>query len=222
LKVAFSAFFQDQKAGEYPVHYYRICINPTGRVVNRRAREIIENAQSLGITTLAGVRVQTLYFLRGDLTSADLDLLCTTLLVDPVIETVTWNPVEETDTLSLTRQTEDWVVEVGLHPGVTDAVAGQIVDTAGALGVQGIQAATGQRYELSGELAEDDVRNMARRLLCNETIQHYYLGQMTPAFPSTAQASDRAERISLSSAPRAIRSSRPRMSRGWRPRAPTP
>jgi len=179
------------------MHYYRICINPTGRVVNRRAREIIENAQSLGITSLADVRVQTLYFLRGDLTPADLDLLCTTLLVDPIIETVAWNPVKETADSLPARQAEDWIVEVGLHPGVTDAVAGQIVDTAGALGVQDIQAATGQRYELVGALTEDDVRNIARRLLCNETIQHFYLGQMAPAFPSVAQASDRAAHISL-------------------------
>ena len=179
------------------MHYYRICINPTGRVASRRAREIIDNARSLGASPLTDVHTQTLYFLRGDLTAANLDSLCATLLVDPVIETATWNSVEDNAGSLPTPQTSPWIVEVGLHPGVTDPVANQIVETAGALGVQGIQAATGQRYELSGELTEDDVRIIARRLLCNETIQHYYLGQMVPAFPSAAQASDRAASISL-------------------------
>ena len=179
------------------MHYYRICINPTGRVASRRAREIIDSARSLGASPLTNVQTQTLYFLRGDLTAANLDSLCATLLVDPVIETATWNSVEGNAGSLPTPETSPWIVEVGLHPGVTDPVANQIVETAGALGVQGIQAATGQRYELSGDLAEDDVRTIARRLLCNETIQHYYLGQMVPAFPTAAQASDRAASISL-------------------------
>jgi phosphoribosylformylglycinamidine synthase subunit PurSL len=179
------------------MHYYRICINPTGRVVSRRAREIIDSARSLGITPLTDVHTQTLYFLRGDLTPQDLDSLCATLLVDPVIETATWDSVEDPDTCTTTSPGGAWVVEVGLHPGVTDAVANQIVETAGALGVQGLQAATGQRYELIGALTEEEVRTIARRLLCNETIQHYYLGRMVPAFPAAAHASDRAATIAL-------------------------
>lgn len=179
------------------MHYYRICINPTGRVANRRAREVLEGAHSLGITTITAVHVQTLYFLHGALTPENLDTLCSTLLADPIVETAGWKSIESPGVPDAAPSTYDWAVEVGLQPGVTDPVANQLVNSAGTLGIHGIQAATGQRYELRGSLTEGDVRHLASRLLCNETIQRYYLGLMSPAFPQAAQGSNQAARVPL-------------------------
>jgi phosphoribosylformylglycinamidine synthase len=177
--------------------YYRITIQPNGRVHTHRARDLIHDARSLGITGLRDVRFQTLYFIRGNLQPSQLDLLCTSLLADPVIETATWQYIAGPSPHPTPRG-DGWVVEVGLHPGVTDPVAHQVVKVAGEIwDITDIEVATGQRYELIGDLREADVHLLAQKLLSNPTIQHYYLGEMTPAFIHTAEASDEALEIPL-------------------------
>lgn len=177
--------------------YYRIIIQPNGRVHTHRARDIIRDARSLGITGLRDVRLQTLYFIRGSLQPPQLDLLCTTLLADPVIETASWQFAAGSPGRP-TPRTDGWIVEVGLHPGVTDPVAHQVMKVAGEIwGMTDIEVATGQRYELIGGLREADVHLLAQKLLSNPTIQHYYLGEMTPAFIRSAEASDEAQEIPL-------------------------
>ena len=45
--------------------------------------------------------------------------------------------------------------------------------------------------------APDDVATLAREFLCNETVQHFALGQIDPHFGVTATASDRVETVPL-------------------------
>jgi len=176
---------------------YRICVRPNGRVGNDGERQgLLHDARSLGIGALAAVHTTTLYFLDGDLTPQQIGLLCAQLFVDPVTETAEWQAVTESHDAG-PRRDGVWVVEVGLHPGVTDPVANQIVAMAAKLGMPHVQAATGKRFELSGDLDEAAVHTIARRLLCNPTIQNYYLGPMPPAFPQPARASHLAHPVPL-------------------------
>jgi phosphoribosylformylglycinamidine synthase subunit PurSL len=180
--------------------YYRVCVRSIGRVVDRRAREDIVQAQSLGITSLRDVRSQTLYFVHGALDAPALETLCSSLLSDPVTESATWQSIDGSIPPSSrsNRLTDGtWILEVGLRSGVTDPVANQIVASAAALGIHGVQAATGRRYELAGELSEGDVHTLARKLFCNETIQRYSIGEMVPAFPQPAQPVHLAEPVAL-------------------------
>jgi phosphoribosylformylglycinamidine synthase subunit PurSL len=65
------------------------------------------------------------------------------------------------------------------------------------IGLPPCNVATGTRYELQGDLTPQQVRQLARQLLCNETVQHYSLGPITPAFTQDAPASDLVETIPL-------------------------
>ncbi len=176
---------------------YRICVRSNGRVSNDGERTgLLHDALSLGVGGLEDVQTASLYFVEGDLTARHVDELCEKLFVDPVTETASWQALAEPYDAGPGRD-DVWVVEVGLHPGVTDPVANQIVAMAAMLGMPAVQAATGKRYELTGALDEAAVHTIARRLLCNPTIQNYYLGPMPPAFPQPAHASHHARSVSL-------------------------
>lgn len=179
--------------------YYRVNVRPNGRVKTHRARDVIADARSLGITGLRDVHFQTLYFLRGAISPPQLDLICSSLLTDPLIETATWIQIDdETNPLHPEAPAGGWVVEVGYHPGVTDSVAYQTARVAEEIwGIGPVEVATGQHYALIGDLREDDVHLLAQKLLSNPTIQHYYLGAMRPAFIQRAEAVGQADVIPL-------------------------
>lgn len=76
----------------------------------------------------------------------------------------------------------DWVVEVGYKPGVTDNVgrtAKEVVEAmAGRPFENGEAVYNSKMYFLSGELAEDDVHNIAVDILANVLINRYTLKDM--------------------------------------------
>ncbi len=174
--------------------YYRMTVYPTEPGA-AAAPALVHDAAALGIAGLRHAESHTLYFVRGDLRPDQLDRLCAILFADPAIEVARWEAVE--DMPAFERPADAWIIEVGLRPGVTDPVANQIAATAASLGIPGVQAATGRRYTLRGDLDEAGAHTAARRLLCNETIQHYYVGPMRPAFPQPAAAVHGVERVAL-------------------------
>ena len=147
--------------------YYRISVRPAGVAGTDRANTgIVHDAASLGIA-LAGVRTSTLYFVQGAISPQHVDVLCATLFADPVTETATWETVAVPPDPG-PRWLPPWVVEVGLHPGVTDPVANQIVACCGH--ARHAPSPGSHRYDVSsstGDLDEATVRLIARRLLCN-------------------------------------------------------
>lgn len=174
---------------ESPIH----CL-----VVSTRAESnvpaLVADAHALGVTNLAHIEKHDLYFLRGELEPAQLNQLAVELLTDPVTHTFVWrNDGDMSDVQAL---------EVALRPGVTDPVAHEIVRAAHALGITAVEeAATGQRYTFRGALAKplatDDLLTLARRLLANDVIQRYAIGEIEPTFPQDAHALGVVETIPL-------------------------
>lgn len=132
---------------------------------------------ALGITGVERVERHDLFFLRGELSEAELYRLCQELLADPVVQRAVWRPASETPPTpqGATR------LEVGLRPGVTDSVAGNLLTRARLLGMTGLRAAaTAQSYVIYGTVSLEQLHTIARRLLCNEVIQYYELDRLTP------------------------------------------
>jgi phosphoribosylformylglycinamidine synthase II len=155
---------------------------------------LLNDIRALGIQEIARVERHELYFLRGGLTEAEVGLLCTELLADPVTQRASWDialtpgpsPIHPTEEGRGVRAEGPMRVEVGLLPGVTDSVAENIMARAGLLGVMGLHAAaSAQSYLLYGgnhleALDEATLHTIVKRLLCNEVIQYYELGRLTP------------------------------------------
>jgi phosphoribosylformylglycinamidine synthase II len=131
----------------------------------RLAREILQmpgrwQALPLSIST------SQIYLISGNLTPIQIDQLTTNLLIDPVIHTATFAG----------NRPDEHVVDVFLHPGVTDTLAESVIAGAKILGITGIEhVATGRRYRLDPRLSEAEVRTIAESLLFNPVIQQYTL-----------------------------------------------
>ncbi len=175
--------------------------------VDGRAVEVLDQISHLGVSGVKSVRISNLYFLRGRLSPGDIKRIATALLVDPVVEGYRWERVTDPDPSpdpagchASGRQPASGhrAVEVSLHPGVTDPVAAHLQHRVAQMGVQGLEAvATGTRYELFEDLAPEELHRIASGILCNEVIQSYKLGKITPEFVPEAAPSDEVEVIPL-------------------------
>jgi phosphoribosylformylglycinamidine synthase len=159
---------------------------PEGRVRNLQSQLAL-----LGIHGVRDIRIADLYFLRGDLTDAEVETLCRELLADPVVQEYRWEWAGVAPPAHGLPGDGQWVVEVGLHPGVTDAVAERLLQSARHIGIQGLrEAVTGTRYQFTGPLDEATVRHIAEALLCNDVIQFYTLGPLMPHFAPAAPSGE--------------------------------
>ena len=97
----------------------------------------------------------------------------------------------------LTRDKVSLRVNLAASLRVTDPVAAQIVRAARELGYVGVhQAATGLRFLVRG-LTEEQVSELARRLLANPTIHTLTPGEIAPSFPTEVASSGEVETLLL-------------------------
>ena len=153
---------------------------------------IVRSAPALGISTLRDCHIVRLYFLAHDPGEDALQHLCAFLLADPVLEQAKWGAIDQAPARSSSP-----VIEVAYRPGVTDVAARELARGMVEIGLPACEVATGTRYELSGDLSEDDLRRLARGLLCNTTVQHFSLGPIAVHFDQDAAAADRVETVPL-------------------------
>lgn len=159
-----------------------------------RGGQIVEAARLLGVRGLVACRVSRVHYLHGDLSAADIDRLCRSVLVDPVVDRVT---------VGSPLPTSNPAVEVAPRPGVTDTEARELERAAAALGLPVVQASTARRYELVGDLAEADVSAISQRLLANETIELHSLGTVQPSFDREVSPGARVGVVRLAGLPEA-------------------
>jgi phosphoribosylformylglycinamidine synthase subunit PurSL len=150
----------------------------------------LKDAHALGYQHLKSIQVQDLYFIEGQLSQEDSQQLALKLLSDPVTQFVSW--IELPSPFSPPVD-DSVVVEVALRSGVTDPVAEQVVRAAHELKLMGVhRAATGQRFVLCFDESIDRIsasQSLAKRLLANNVIQHWTIGEITPSFPEEAESS---------------------------------
>ena len=186
---------------------YRVEVSTKPGLPDARGESLRRN-----IAGIQSLTVTDLYFLKGALDEAAVSRLVGTLLHDPVVEQAHWFALDA-DTATPNQPAGGWSVEVTLHPGVTDSVAESLLAGAALIEVEGLeQVATGQRYDLAGDLTDAAVRRIAASLLANEVIQTWtingralppFVAQVGPAasvwvetIPLTAASSDQLLAIS--------------------------
>ena len=165
---------------------YRVEVSTKPGGNDSRGESLRTQAASLGVTGIEFLTVTDLYFLSGDLDEGAVARLAGTLLCDPIVERARWFPVKAD---APEPAAGGWSVEVTLHPGVTDSVAESLLAGAALLGVIGLaQVATGQRYELSGDLSDEAVQRIAASLLANDVIQTWTINKRAlPPFVTLAE-----------------------------------
>lgn len=169
---------------------YRIRVDP----LQANGGTYVQAAHHLGITSLRECHAGRLYFLQGSLAESEVRRIAAELLADPVTEQ--WTVGEEQPA------GESTIIEVVLHPGVTDPPAENLVRAAHQMGIGGLeQAATGQHFRLEGELGASDLRLLSNEILANPVIQHAVINQaIAPPFVPTQAADDTVEAIPIRAA----------------------
>jgi len=160
-----------------------------GESTIRRSEALLRAAATLGVESLTSLELSDLVFVRGDIDADDAQRLGKQLLADPLLNTMVPGP--------LARPADALVIETALLPGVTDRVAAEIERAAGIVGVAIDAVATGQRYELGGNLSDADVDALVRRLLANPVIERWTVGPIEPSFPTDGHHDDEVAVIPL-------------------------
>src|SRR5688572_18930608 len=149
----------------------------------------VTTAHQLGLSTLTGCSNARIFFLQGDVSLPDVERISRELLTDVVTENFV---------IGISEHAADHVIDVTLQPGVTDPVAENLVRAAKNFGISLEQAATGQRYMLTGDLSAENLETLATKVFCNTVIQRYSIDQPISAPFIAAKLSDGlVERIDI-------------------------
>jgi len=154
---------------------YRVEVRVRESFNDPHADGVLAQVRELGMGKVTGVRSARLFFLAGELGDEDVRRIGSELLADPVTETF-WVGVGVGDG----DGGPGGVVEVHLKGGVMDPVA---ASTEGAIRDMGLpieSVRTGRRYELAGDVSEEDLAHIARRLLANDCIEDVHFASYTP------------------------------------------
>ena len=137
---------------------HRIEIHPTQHAGDPRAETLLSRANELGYG-LEGAHSARVYLIESPLTSAQLDLIVSQLLCNPVVERAEIGSTEPRGAL----------VEVHPLPGVMDPPAQSVADAIEALIGIRAEVSTGYRYDLLG-VSDAKAQTIANRLLANPVV----------------------------------------------------
>jgi phosphoribosylformylglycinamidine synthase II/phosphoribosylformylglycinamidine synthase I len=160
---------------------------------NNSDNKWVQTAQQLHINSLTGCFNARIFFLRGNVSQAEVERIATELLADPVTEEFLIGTSSKGDA--------SHTLDVSLQVGVTDPVAENLVKAASHLGINLEQAATGQHYKLYGNLSPQNLEELASKVFANTVIQRYAIdSEIEPPFISPKEGDGLVEIIALTEA----------------------
>jgi len=149
---------------------YYIEVSKKSGLPDGRATALLDSTQDLGIESVEAFLVGQLYILHGRLSEQALKTVCDQLLCDPIAEDARVGEGH------LPGFEGCLTAKVTYLPGVTDAVAGTVIEALAQLGVEGVSGvASGMVYHLfaPSSLDTQSIRTIAERILANPVIQNY-------------------------------------------------
>jgi len=155
---------------------HRVEVQLKRHLPDARGLGLIKDIHDLGITTVSDIHVVDIYWLDAELTADKLDLICQSLLADPVTQEYWYEQAFQ-------GEADYHTIEVAYNAGVTDPVEDTVMKALRDLGVEGVKGVkTATRYLLQGQLDENQLEVICSRLLVNPIIQHVVTSE-TLAFP---------------------------------------
>ena len=149
---------------------HRVEVFLKSHLPDTRGLGLTRDIRDLGVTAVSGVRVVDIYWLDADLSPDRLDLVCRSLLADPVTQDYRYFTPP---TGIRAKEVGVNTIEVAYNAGVTDPVEDTVLKALRDLGVSGVRAVkTGKRYLINGQLDEQQLQTISSRLLVNPIIQH--------------------------------------------------
>ena len=156
---------------------WEVEILPIGSEKDYEGQRILASAASQGITGLSTVKAARTFLIQGDLTRDDAKRAAEQLLVDPVTEQFQIHelPTAESQISNLESQI---LLNVLLHPGVTDSVAENAARALTRLNLNVTNVATCRRYWISGDLGSAKLAQLTKKVLANDAIEYVVTGPL--------------------------------------------
>lgn len=156
---------------------WEVEILPIGSEKDYEGQRILASAQSQGINGLSTVISAKAFLIQGDLTREDAQRAAEQLLVDPVTEQFDVHelPAAESQIANLKSQI---LLNVLLHPGVTDSVAENAAKALIRLKHSVTHVATCRRYWLTGDLGAAKIAQLSKKVLANDAIEYVLMGPL--------------------------------------------
>jgi phosphoribosylformylglycinamidine synthase len=178
---------------------YRAEVRLKGHLPDARGLGLVRDIHDLGITTVSDARVVDIYWLDGDFTADEVELICQRLLVDAVTQEYRCS----TSHGEIKAEGGYHAVEVAYNAGVTDPLEDTVIKAVADLGLEGLRAVkSARRYLLQGQLDERELETICTRLLVNPIIQHV-VKVAKFEFAQNPQYSFRLEQVALLEADKA-------------------
>ncbi len=178
---------------------YRAEVRLKGHLPDARGLGLVRDIHDLGITTVSDARVVDIYWLDGDFTADEVELICQRLLVDAVTQEYRCS----TSHGEIKAESGYHAIEVAYNAGVTDPLEDTVIKAVADLGLEGLRAVkSARRYLLQGQLDERELETICTRLLVNPIIQHV-VKVAKFEFAQNPQYSFRLEQVALLEADKA-------------------
>ena len=158
---------------------YRVEIRSKEGFGDPHAQMVFHQVRELGMDSVTSVRSARLFFLVGEFSQDDATRIADELLTDPVIEEYHVGSTGSPDDATL--------IEVHLKAGVMDPVAASAEKAVTDMGLQIEGIRTARRYELLGDVSDEQRQTVARKLLANPVIEEIHFEAHTPPEISTRQ-----------------------------------
>jgi phosphoribosylformylglycinamidine synthase subunit PurSL len=146
----------------------RLEIQLKPELVDADGMSICRKASAYFGITVANVRIIRVLTIDADLTSDQLESIRTDLFTNPVTEESSFTPL---------ANNFDWIIWVGLRPGVRDpagSTAIEAIEDLLGIGFKDDESVyTSKIYQIKGNVTKDDVETIAREILANDIIQQW-------------------------------------------------
>jgi len=173
---------------------HRVEVRLKSHLPDAQGLGLVKDIHDLGITTVSDVRVVDIYWLDADLTTDELELICSRLLADPVTQDYSY---QQSSPVEAEIKSGYHTVEVAYNAGVTDPVEDSVLKAIRDLGVAGVGTVkTSKRYLIQGQLDKQQIEVICGRLLVNPIIQHVVEREHF-AFPENPQYKFKLETVDI-------------------------
>jgi len=156
---------------------WEVEILPIGSEKDYEGQRILASARSQGISGLDAVKSAKTFLIQGDLTRSDATRAAEQLLVDPVTEQFHIHELPSTES-QISNSKSQILLNVLLHPGVTDSVAENAAKALTRLDLSVTNVATCRRYWLTGDLDAAKLSQLSKKVLANDAIEYVVTGPL--------------------------------------------
>ncbi len=141
-------------------------------------RDVLEQARELGINTVEAVRTASIFVIQGLSNESQAESVAEGLLTDPLAEEYAiGRPI-------LVEGMGTRIAQVLKKPGVMEPAAASVLKGIHDLGLSAEKVRIARKYQFEGELDDEELESLARRILANDVIEDVLYGNtLVPMLP---------------------------------------